>query len=477
MSRKKSRGQAKTGNLTRRSFVAGSAAAAGLTIVPRTVLGGLARPAPSERVNVAVIGTGDMGMGDLREVMRLDDVEIVAVCDVAKVVDYSRQEFGGIAGLDFALETVRQYNAERNKSGSSSDCAGYEDFREMFEKESDIDAVIVATPDHVHAAACLAAISRGKHVYCEKPLTHSVYETRLVTEAARKAGVATQMGNHGNSGEGMRLAVEWIRDGAIGPVREVHAYSSSGKLAWSSLSARPEGAQPVPEGLNWDLWLGPVPERPYHSEYAPYNWRAWWDFGTGAIGDMACHNIDPAFWALDLGAPSTVEASATEFNDETVPAGAIYTYEFPARGDMPPVTLKWYDGGILPPRPEGLEDGRRFGGDGIYFVGDDGVLLMGGWAESPRLIPESRMRAYERPPRTIPRVEGHHSDWIDACRGGDTTSSNFDYAGPLTELVLLGNVALRTGKRLHWDSENLEATNAPEADEYIKPAFRPGYGL
>ena len=463
--------------LTRRSFVAGSAAAAGLTVVPRTVLGGLARPAPSERVNLAVIGTGDKGMGDLNDLIRLDNVEVVAVCDVAKVVDYSKQEFGGIAGRDYALETVKRYSAERAKSGNSSGCTGYEDFREMFDRESDIDAVVVATPDHVHAAACMAAINRGKHLYCEKPLTHSVYETRLVTEAARKAGVATQMGNQGNSGEGMRLAVEWIRDGAIGPVREVHAYSSSGKLAWTNLSARPEGAQPIPEGLNWDLWLGPAPERSYHSEYAPYNWRAWWDFGTGAIGDMACHNIDPAYWALDLGAPSTVEASATEFNDDTVPAGAIYTYEFPARGDMPPVTLKWYDGGILPPRPEELEDGRRFGGDGIYFVGDDGVLLMGGWAESPRLIPESRMRAYERPPKTIPRVEGHHSDWIDACRGGDPTSSNFDYAGPLTEIVLLGNVALRTGKRLHWDSENMKATNAPEADEYIKPAFRPGYDL
>jgi len=469
--------QMRGGGLTRRSFVAGSAAAAGLTIVPRTVLGGLARPAPSERINVAVIGTGDMGMGDLREVMRLDDVEIVAVCDVAKLVDYSKQEFGGIAGRDFALETVKRYNAERTKSGSSTGCTGYEDFREMFVEESDIDAVVVATPDHVHAAACMAAISRGKHVYCEKPLTHSVYETRLVTEAARKAGVATQMGNHGNSGEGMRLAVEWIRDGAIGPVREVHAYSTSGKLEWTSLTRRPEEAEAIPAGLNWDLWLGPAPERPYHSEYAPYNWRAWWDFGTGAIGDMACHNIDPAFWALDLGAPRTVEAGATEFNDDTVPAGAIYTYEFPARGDMPPVTLKWYDGGLLPPRPEGLEPERRFGGDGIYFVGDDGVLLMGGWAESPRLIPESRMRAYERPSRTIARVEGHHSDWIDACRGGDATSSNFDYAGPLTELVLLGNVALRTGKRIHWDSENLKATNAPEADEYIKPAFRPGYDL
>ena len=466
----------RNGTLTRRSFIAGSAATA-VTVVSRSVLGGSARPAPSKRINLACIGTGDMGMGDLNELMSLEDVEVVAVCDVAKVVDYSKQEFGGIAGLDFALETVRQHNAERAKSGSYKGCTGYEDFREMLEKEDGIDAVVVATPDHVHAAACLAAIGKGKHIYCEKPLAHSIYEVRRVTEAAHRAGVATQMGNHGHSEEGIRLTREWIRDGAIGTVREVHGWTSSGGLEWLETDRRPAEAEPIPEGMNWDLWLGPAPERPYHSAYAPYNWRGWWDFGTSAIGDMACHNLDPAFWALDLGAPTSVEATSTRFNDETVPAGALYHYEFPARGDQPPITMKWYDGGLVPPRPSELEEGRRMGEDGIYFVGDEGVILCGGWAGSPRIIPESQMKAYQRPPKTIPRVPGHHRGWVDACKSGNPVHGNFDYSGPMTETILLGNVALRTGKKIHWDSPNMKVLDAPDADPFIKPPFREGWGL
>jgi predicted dehydrogenase len=326
---------------------------------------------------------------------------------------------------------------------------------------------------------CLEAIKRGKHVYCEKPLAHSIYEIRVVTEAARKAGVATQMGNEGNSGEGMRLTVEWIRDGAIGPVREVHAWSGSGGSQWTDLMDRPEETPPVPNTLDWDLWLGPAPYRPYHPAYTPYNWRGWWDFGTGAIGDMACHNIDPAFWALELGSPTSVEASGARLNDETVTTGTLYHYEFPARGDMPAVTLKWYDGGLRPPRPPELEQGRRMRG-AIYFVGDDGVIMCGSHSGTPRIIPESKMQAYELPPKTIPRVEGveaHHHDWIEACKGGDLTTANFDYSGPLTEMVLLGNVALRTGKKIYWDSQNIKATNAPEADKYIRPVFREGWSL
>ncbi len=466
------------GEMTRRKFVAHSAAAsAAFSIVPSAVLGRGAQAPPSERINVASIGVGDMGMGDLNGVLRLDDTHVVAVCDVAELVDYSKQEFGGTAGRGVAVSTVEEHYAEQMKSGSYSGCRAYVDFREMLEREPDIDAVIVATPDHVHAAACLAAIDRGMHVYCEKPLAHSVYEVRMVTEAARKAGVATQMGNHGHSGEGIRLMVEWIQAGAIGPVREVHGWTSVGRPDWTGdRTTRPE-PEPVPPGLDWELWLGPAMERPYSSAYQPYNWRGWWDFGTGAIGDMACHNLDPAFWALDLGAPQTIEASSTGITDETVPAGALYQYEFAAREDMPPVTVKWYDGGLMPPRPPGLEADRRMGGEGIYFVGDDGILLAGGWAESPRLVPESRMRGYERPPRTLPRVEGHHRDWIDACKGGDPASANFDYSGPLTEAVLLGQVALRSGKKLDWDAGSMRATNTAEAGEFIKPEFRPGWGL
>lgn len=461
--------------ITRREFLASSAA---YTIVTGFSLRGLIRPAPSDKVNVAFIGTGGQGTGNIRRLLELPDVQVVALCDVNQESDYGPFYYNyPTAGLKPALERVNQHYAELSKSGTYKGCASYVDFREMLEKEKGIDAVVISTPDHIHAVACMAAIKKGKHVFCEKPLTHSVYETRVVTEAARKAGVATQMGNQGNSGEGMRLTVEWIRDGAIGPVREVHAWSDTGGSEWTDLADRPEETPQVPNTLDWDLWLGPAPYRPYHPAYAPYNWRGWWDFGTGGIGDMACHNMDPAFWALELGSPTSVEASGTRLNEETVPTGALYHYEFPARGDIPAVNMKWYDGGLMPPRPRELEAGRRMGGNGVYFLGDDGVIMCGGWSGTPRIIPESKMQAYELPPKTIPRVQGHHQDWIEACKGGGPTSANFDYSGQLTEMVLLGNVALRTGKKIYWDSQNMKATNAPEADKYIKPAFREGWSL
>ncbi len=313
-------------------------------------------------------------------------------------------------------------------SGTFKGCTGYEDYREMLIMEITLMPSWCPPPDHLHAAVCLVAIEKGKHVYCEKPLAHSIYETRLVTEAARKAGVITQMGNHGHSEEGIRLTVEWIRDGAIGTVREVHGSDSAGGLSWLTRSARPHETPPVPEGWNWDLWLGPPAYRPYHPDYAPYNWRGWWDFGSACIGDMACHNLDPAFWALDLGAPTNIEASATQFTDETVPAGAIYHYEFPARGNRQPVTMHWHSGGLRPPRQKELEDGRRFGG-GIYFVGDEGVIMAGGWAGTPRLVPESKMKAYKRPPEIIPRLDGHHKGWIDAIKSNKQVHGGFDYSG------------------------------------------------
>ena len=465
--------------ITRREFIGSSAAAAAVfTIGSGCSMGRLIRPTPSNKINVAFIGTGGQGCGNIKDILRHQDVQVIAVCDVNEESDYTRFYYDDpTAGLKPALKIVEAYYAEGTKSGTYKGCTGYVDFREMLEKEKGIDAVVVSTPDHVHAVACMAAIKKGKHVFCEKPLTHSVYETRMVTEAARKAGVATQMGNHGNSEEGIRLTVEWIRDGAIGPVREVHAWTSSGGAEWTDLSDRPRETPPVPETLDWDRWLGPALYRPYHPAYAPYNWRGWWDFGTGAIGDMACHNIDPAFWALNLSSPTSVEASCSRLNDETVPTAALYHYEFPARGDMPPLFLKWYDGGLQPARPKELEEGRRMGEDGIDFVGEDGVIICGGWSGSPRIIPESKMKAYKRPPETIPRTKGHKRSWIDACKGGDAGSANFDYSGPLTELVLLGNVALRTGKKIYWDGANMKATNAPEADKFIKPVFREGWSL
>jgi predicted dehydrogenase len=411
----------------------------------------------------------------MNQLMDVNGVQVVSLCDIAGVVDYT--EMGhGIAGLDAALETVERHNARNANSASYKGCTGYQDFREMLDSEDGIDAVCVATPDHVHAAACLAAIRNGKHVFCEKPLAHSIYETRLVTEAANKAGIITQMGNQGHSGEGIRLAVEWIRDGAIGEVREVYGSNGSGGAEWLTHRTRPKETPPVPETWDWDLWIGPAPYRLYHPAYAPYNWRGWWDFGNGCIGDMACHNLDPAFWALDLGPPTSVEARSSGITEETVADGAVYHYDFPARGDRPALTMHWYSGKEQMPRPPTLEEGRR-GDFGLYFVGDKGVLTMGGWAESPRLIPESKMRSYKRPPEIFRRLDGHHKGWIDSIKSGEQVHGGFDYSGPMTEAVLLGAVALRTGKKIYWDSPNMKATNVPEADKYIKQTFREGWDL
>jgi len=460
--------------VSRRRFLRRTTTAGALfAVVPAYVLGAEHGTPPSETLNVAVVGAGGQGIRNIRALLTHADVCVTAICDVADEIDYRRFWYGGTGGRQPALALVRSHDGSRHA------CEGHADFRKMLDAGKAIDAVLIATPDHTHAVVAMAAIRRGKHVYCEKPLAHSVYEARMVTEAARNAGVATQMGNQGHSGEGIRLTVEWIRDGAIGPVREVHAWSKTG-VDWAGYRvARPVETPPVPRGLDWDLWLGPARKRPYHPAYHPYNWRGWWDFGTGAIGDMACHNLDPAFWALELGHPTSIEGRATNVNPETTPFASIVYYDFPARGRMPPVKVTWYSGGIMPPRPPELEPGRDLDGrgDGILFVGDKGKLMCAGWAGSPRLIPETRMKAYERPPRRLPRSKGHHRDWIDACKGRTPASAHFDYAGPMTETVLLGNVALRTGKRLLWDGPNLRATNAPDADRYIRPEYHNGWKL
>jgi len=464
-------------NLSRRRFLAqASAAALSATLVPRHVLGGAGHTPPSETLNVAIIGSGGQGLHNMRALLSEDDVQIVAIADVMEEADYSEFYYRGTAGRTPAIKMVEKKNAERQPTGSSKKCRGYVDFREMLEKEKSIDAVLIATPDHMHAVASLAAIARGKHVYCEKPLARTVAETRRVTEAARKAKVATQMGNHGHSGSGIRMTVEWIRDGVIGDVREVHAWSSG--VPNSGFRDRPKDTPSVPKALDWDLWLGPAAHRPYHPTYAPYRWRQWWDFGTGTMGDMACHNIDPAFWALDLGHPESVEARCAGLNNETVPyAGTVY-YQFPKRGSKPPVKLTWYSG-LKPPRPEELAEGRDLigGGNGILFVGDKGKLMCPGWAGGPRLVPLEKTREYTKPAASIPRSKGHHRDWIDACKGGDPASSNFDYSGHLSEVVVLGNAAMRVQKKILWDGPNLKALNCPEADAFIHPEYHNGWTL
>ncbi|MHC4664524.1 MAG: Gfo/Idh/MocA family protein [Planctomycetota bacterium] len=448
--------------VNRRDFLLSTAStAAAFTIVPRHVLAGSGRTLPSDKLNIAGVGLGGMGKSNLE---KLSDENIVALCDVDE---------------KYAGKVFEKYPQAKI----------YRDFRRMLEKQKEIDAVVVATPDHTHAVISMMAIEMGKHIYCQKPLTHSVYEARRLTEAAREYKVATQMGNQGHSGEGVRLICEWIWDGAIGPVRDVHAWTN--RPVWPQGIDRPKDVPPVPATLDWNLWLGPAPRRPYHPSYLPFNWRAWWDFGTGALGDMACHVLDPVFWALKLGYPAAVEACHSydvremwkrADNKETYPRASIVRYEFPARENMPPVKLKWYDGGMLPPRPEELERGRQIGGSGVIFVGEKGKLICGTYGDGPRLIPESKMREYKRPPKTLPRIEGdvggHEKNWVRACKGGEPACSNFDYAGFLTEAVLMGNLAIRhPGERLNWDGENMRVTNLPEANEYVQRQYRQGWTL
>jgi predicted dehydrogenase len=453
--------------MDRRRFLGGVAGAAAFTIVPRHVLGGPEQAPPSEKLNIAGIGVGGQGASDLDN---LGSENVVALCDVDR-----RQ----------AADTFKRFpNAKQ-----------YSDFRVMLDKEQkNIDAVLVATPDHTHAVAAMMAIKMGKHVFCEKPLAHSMHEARELAKAAREAKVATQMGNQGHAGEGIRLICEWIWDGAIGPVREVHAWTTH--AVWPQGLDRPKETPPVPETLDWDLWLGPAPWRPYHPAYVPTLWRGWWDFGTGGLGDMGCHNLDPVFWALRLGNPTSVEASCSifvptvtwdkPFNAESYPQASIVRYEFPARGEMPPVELTWYDGGLMSRRPAEMDPGRRLGDKlgGVIFVGERGKLICGSYGGSPRLIPESRMKEYKRPQPSIPRSIGHHKEWIEACKGRGTAGSNFDYAGPMTEVVLLGNIAVRMclktqeqGLRLAYDGAKMEVTNLPEANKYVRNEYREGWSL
>ena len=470
-------------NISRRQFLSGAVAtAAAFTVVPRHVLGGSGYTPPSEKVNVACIGTGVQGIIVMKKFLRDSDVQVVAVCDVNK--GSSDYRGGETAGREPAKELVENYYAEQKSAGTYRGCATYIDFRKMLRQHKDIDAVIVATPDHVHAVASMMAIRMGKHVYCEKPLTHTVYEARKLTEAARKYKVITQMGIQLHATESLKLLVEMIALGVIGPVREVHAWAVDAPY-WPQGILRPVETPPVPDSLDWDLWLGPAPERPYHPAYRPRRWRGWYDFGGGALGDMACHIIDPAFWALKLGYPMGVEAHSSIYtdemgvkvaNNETYPRASIVRYEFPARGDMPPVKLTWYDGGLMPARPEELEEGRDLPGTGELLIGEKGTILAphGG---SPKLIPESRMKGFKPPEPFLPRGVDHYQEWIRACRGGPKPLANFDYASPLTEVVLRGCVAIRSRKRLIWDGPNMKVTNLPEANEYIHYQYRQGWTL
>jgi predicted dehydrogenase len=443
--------------VNRRRFLAGAAALGAVTAVPRHVLGGAGYEAPSGKLNIAGIGIGGMGASNLRQ---LESENIVALCDV----DHA-----------YAAPVFARYPQAKV----------YRDYREMLETREDIDAVMIATPDHTHAVISMEAMRRGKHVYCQKPLTHNVYESRMLARAAKQYGVTTQMGNQGHSHEGIRLICEWIWDGAIGEVREVDAWCSLsyypfGHASWSSKwSRRPADEPAVPETLDWDLWLGPAPRRPYHPAYHPRVWRCWLDFGCGMMGDRGAHTLDAAVWALRLGHPDSVEATSMGSNPDTHPLSSVVTYQFPARGEMPPVTLRWYEG-LRAPRPAELEDGRQMGHPegGILFKGSKGTLMGGVYGEGARLIPEAKMKAYLRPAPTLPRVKGsHEQDWVRACKRGEAAGSDFGYSGPLTEICLLGNVAQRVDARIEWDGEAMKVTNLPEANQYVQTPYREGWRL
>ncbi|MEL7834486.1 Gfo/Idh/MocA family oxidoreductase [Fodinibius sp. Rm-B-1B1-1] len=425
--------------------------AAGFSIVPSSVVAGLGNKPPSDKLNIAGIGVGGMGRANLHN---MNSENIVALCDV---------------DWDYAAKTFKDY----------PDAQKFEDYRRMFDEMGDeIDAVVIATPDHTHYVTAAEAMRRGKHVFLQKPLTHSVYESRKLTEIARETGVVTQMGNQGNSAEGIRKICEWIWNGEIGEVKEVHAWTN--RPIWPQGLEQPSETPSTPPTLNWDLFVGPAPWRPYHPSYTPWNWRAWWDYGTGALGDMGCHIIDPVFKALQLGHPDTIEGSSTQLNTQSAPLSEKVIYEFPRRPkkgniEMPPVKFTWYDGGLMPERPESIPEGKTMGdsGGGAMFVGSKGTLICSTYALDPYIIGRE-----ENPPeapevfRRIPDAMngGHEMDWVEACKENDPEkpSSNFEYAGPLNEVVVMGNLAVRLQglkRTLQWDGENMEITNIAKDDE------------
>ncbi len=441
-------------DILRRTFVRDLAAGgAAFTIVPRHVLGRRGYRAPSDTLSVACIGIGGMGASDVEG---MSGEHLYALCDV----DAKRG----------ARSFTRYPDAKR-----------YEDFRVMLDREGDrIDAVTISTPDHTHAAAAMMALRMGKHVYCQKPLTRTIGEARALERAALAAGVATQMGNQGHSWEGTRQIREWVEAGWIGTVREVHYWTN--RPIWPQAIERPLESYHVPSTLNWNLWLGPAPERSYHPTYAPFAWRGWWDFGTGALGDIACHAMDAAFWALDLGYPTRITPESTTLFEETAPAASRIVYEFPARGGRPAVTVVWRDGNLAPPRPSDLPEGSRwpFGDSGQLWVGDEGTLAAGIYGENPRLLNDERNKALQADPPAphYARTEGVYQEWIAACKSGGKAGSDFAlHSGPLTEMVLLGNLAVRTATVPESYPRSGEVTNATIPQEYVHPTYREGWTL
>lgn len=439
-------------NLSRRSFLTTSAAAAAtLTIVPRHVLGGVGYQAPSDTLNIASIGVGGRASSDI---FGCAHENIVALCDVDSM--RARSTFEAFP------------NARR-----------YVDYREMLDRETGIDAVIVATPDHSHAMAAKNAMERGKHVYCEKPLTRTIHEARVLAQVAESSGVVTQMGNQGHAGEGTRQIREWIEAGLIGTVHEIHYWTN--RPIWPQAIHRPNEAFNIPPYLDWDLFLGPAPYRPYNPAYHPFAWRGWWDYGTGALGDIACHAMDAGFWTFDLRDPDTIVAESTPLFPETGPASSRIEYHFPKTDRHPEIKVVWRDGGLTPPESKLLTGHEHLPQpSGQLFVGDKGQLSAGIYGEDPQLYPTALNDAVKADPLPIvyPRTQGVYVEWTEACKGNGEAGSDFaKHSGPLTEMVLLGNLAVRSRRPLEWDSVQGKVTNYPEANQFLHSEYREGWVL
>jgi predicted dehydrogenase len=454
------------GRLSRREFISGIAAtAAACAIVPRRCVAGSGETPPNEKIRVAVVGAGGQGSWNIGQLQETRQVDLVALCDV----DTQR-----------AADSLAKFPQARF----------YRDFRRMFdEMDKAIDAVLIATPDHTHAVVAAAAMKRGKHVYCEKPMAHSVHEVREMMRLAREHKLMTQLGNQGHSWDSTRIFCEWIWDDAIGKVHTIHAGCNAPNSAMDRL-AEVGTEHPVPATLDWDLWLGPAKSRAYNPMYCPGSWRSWMPFGTGTPGDWTCHVVDPVYWALDLGAPVSVQAKAKDYDPvthaDTFPKGSIVTHQFPAKGDRGPVTLHWYSGTEEIPYPEGLEQGRTAPKTGAVVLGDKGGIMYGSHgAGDARLFPEPKMQAYREKLKSqalkkpLPRLGmSHHMDWINAIRTGRPAGSDFSYSGPLTEIAMLSIIAIRRlGQELKWDSQAMRFTNSPEATALLTPQFRTGWTL
>ncbi len=436
-------------NLNRRDFLK-TTGLAGAGVLLSAGEGRARTLSANEKLNVGIVGVAGRGAASLAAVAQTEN--IVALCDVDE-------------------------NSLNGAGARHPQAAKYVDFRRMLER-NDLDAVVVSTPDHTHAVAAVAAMQTGRHVYCEKPLTHSIYEARKMAEAAERTGVVTQMGNQGHSNNGTRRVVELVRSGAVGPIREVHCWTD--RPIWPQGIDRPVEAVAPPPHVHWDLWLGPAAERPYHPAYHPFKWRGWWDFGTGALGDMACHVMDTAFWALDLASPTSVEAEGAPRNTETAPNWMIVRYEFGPRGKMPPLKLVWYDGKKFPPADLFL--GQKVPENGTLLVGEKGtILLPDPYGSSFVLLPKEKFTGFTPPAESIPNSPGHHAEWIAACKEGKSAASkpgsHFGYSTALTEMVLLGNVAFRCGQKIYWDRKKMEARGCPDAGLYLRGNTRTGWAL